>query len=51
MCKANRLIPKGTRAVIMGLLDGKTPEQLPDYADPRLKATPDELREALEGDL
>lgn len=42
---------KSAKAMIMGLLDGKTPEQLLDYADPRLKATPDELRDALEGDL
>jgi hypothetical protein len=37
--------------MIQGLLDGETPEQLLAHADPRLKATPDELREALEGDL
>jgi len=42
---------KSAKTMIMGLLNGKTPEQLLGYADPRLKATPDELREALEGDL
>jgi len=45
------LYGKSAKAMIMGLLDGDTPEQLLVYADPRLKATPDELREALDGDL
>jgi transposase len=42
---------KSAKAMIQGLLVGETPEQLLAYADPRLKATPDELREALAGDL
>lgn len=42
---------KSARAMIKGLLAGETPEQLLAYADPRLKASPDDLREALEGDL
>jgi len=42
---------KSAKAMIMGLLNGETSEQLLSYADPRLKATPDELREALDGDL
>jgi len=42
---------KSAKAMIQGLLAGEMPEQLLAYADPRLKATPDELREALEGDL
>lgn len=45
------LYGKSAKAMIQGLLDGETPEQLLAHADPRLKATPDELREALEGDL
>ena len=42
---------KSAKAMIQGLLDGETPEQLVAHADPRLKATPDELREALAGEL
>lgn len=42
---------KSAKAMIIGLLNGETPEQLVAHADPRLKATPEELREALEGDL
>ncbi len=42
---------KSAQAMIKGLLAGETPEQLLAYADPRLKASPDELREALAGDL
>jgi transposase len=42
---------KSAKAMIKGLLAGETPEQLVTYADPRLKASPDDLREALEGDL
>jgi transposase len=42
---------KSATAMIKGLLVGETPEQLLAYADPRLKASPDDLREALEGDL
>lgn len=42
---------KSAKAMIKGLLAGETPEQLLTYADPRLKASPDDLREALEGDL
>lgn len=42
---------KSAQAMIKGLLAGETPEQLLAYADPRLKASPDVLREALEGDL
>lgn len=42
---------KSAQAMIKGLLASETPEQLLAYADPRLKASPDELREALEGDL
>jgi transposase len=42
---------KSAKARIKGLLAGETPEQLLAYADPRLKASPDELREVLEGDL
>ncbi len=45
------LYGKSAKAMILGLLNGETPEQLLTHADPRLKATPDELREALEGDL
>jgi transposase len=42
---------KSATAMIKGLLAGETPEQLLAYADPRLKASSDDLREALEGDL
>ena len=42
---------KSAQAMIKGLLAGETPKQLLAYADPRLKASPDDLREALEGDL
>lgn len=42
---------KSAKAMIKGLLAGETPEQLLAYADPRLKASPDDLREALEGEL
>jgi len=45
------LYGKSAKAMIMGLLDGETPEQLLAHADRRLKATPDELRDALDGDL
>lgn len=39
------------RKMIRGLIDGEPIEQLLSYADRRLKATPEELRHALEGDL
>jgi transposase len=42
---------KSARAMIKGLLAGETPEQVLRYADGRLKATEEELLEALEGDL
>jgi transposase len=42
---------KSAQAMIKGLLADETPEQLLAYADPRLKASRDDLREALEGDL
>ncbi|AFL73315.1 transposase IS116/IS110/IS902 family [Thiocystis violascens DSM 198] len=40
-----------TRAMIKGLLDGETPEQVLTYASKRLKATEEELLDALDGDL
>jgi transposase len=39
------------RVMIKGLLDGETPEQVLQYADKRLKATEEELVDALAGDL
>lgn len=42
---------KSAKAMIIGLLGGETPEQLLTHADRRLKASPEELRDALEGDL
>ena len=42
---------KSARAMIKGLLDGETPEQVLNYADKRLKATEEELLDALAGDL
>ncbi len=45
------LYGKSAKAMIQGILDGETPEQLLAHANPRLKASPDELRDALEGDL
>ncbi len=42
---------KSARAMIKGLLVGETPEQVLHYADRRLKATEEELLDALEGDL
>lgn len=40
----------GTK-MIRGLIKGESIEQLLNYADKRLKASPEELRDALEGDL
>jgi len=34
---------KSARAMIKGLLDGETPEQVAQHADKRLKATEEEL--------
>jgi transposase len=45
------LYGKSANAMITGLLDGETPEQLLSHDDSCLKATPDTLREALDGDL
>lgn len=42
---------KSAWAMIKGLLAGETPEQVLKYADGRLKATPEELLEALAGEL
>jgi len=42
---------KSARAMIKGLLVGKTPEQVLCYASKRLKATEEELLDALEGEL
>lgn len=39
------------RAMIKGLLDGETPEQVLTYASKRLKATEEELLDALNGEL
>jgi transposase len=47
----SNLSGKSAQAMIKGLLAGNTPEQLLVYADPRLKVSHDDLREALEGDL
>ncbi len=40
---------KAARAMIKGLLKGETPEQVLTYATQRLKATEDELLDALAG--
>lgn len=42
---------KSARKMIKGLLAGETPEQVLRYADKRLKATEQELLDALEGEL
>jgi len=42
---------KSARAMIKGLLDGETPEHVLKHADQRLKATEEELLDALAGDL
>jgi len=42
---------KSARAMIKGLLAGETPEQVLRYASKRLKATEEELLDALNGDL
>ena len=42
---------KSARKMIKGLLAGETPEQVLRYADKRLKATKQELLDALEGEL
>jgi len=42
---------KSARTMIKGLLDGETPEQVLKHADKRLKATEEELLDALAGDL
>ena len=42
---------KSGRAMITGLIHGETPKQVLRYADKRLKATEEELIDALEGDL
>ena len=42
---------KSARAMIKGLLKGETPEQVLNYANNRLKATEEELLDALAGDL
>jgi len=42
---------KSARAMIKGLLRGETPEQVLQYASQRLKATEEELLEALAGEL
>lgn len=42
---------KSARAMIKGLLAGETPEQVLSYADHRLKATKEELLDALDGEL
>lgn len=39
------------RAMIKGLLDGERPEQVLAYASKRLKASDEELRDALDGEL
>lgn len=45
------LYGKSSKAMIQGLLNNETPEQLLTHADRRLKATHDELLDALDGDL
>jgi len=42
---------KSARAMIKGILAGETPEQVLRYADRRLKATEEELLDALDGEL
>lgn len=42
---------KSARAMVKGLLNGETPEQVLRYASHRLKATQEELLDALDGDL
>lgn len=42
---------KSARAMLKGLLDGETPEQVLKYADKRLKASVKELLDALAGEL
>jgi transposase len=42
---------KSGRAMIKGLLNGETPEQVLKYANNKLKASDDELLDALAGDL
>jgi transposase len=42
---------KSARAMVKGLLAGERPQQLLRYADHRLKATEQELLDALDGDL
>jgi len=42
---------KSARAMVKGLLAGETPEQVLRYASKRLKATEEELLDALDGDL
>ncbi len=42
---------KSARAMIKGLLAGETPQQVLQYADRRLKATEEELLDALEGEI
>ncbi len=42
---------KSGRAMIKGLIQGESPKQVLRYADKRLKATEEELIDALEGDL
>jgi len=42
---------KSARAMIKGLLAGETPQEVLKYASKRLKATEEELLDALEGDI
>lgn len=42
---------KSARAMIKGLLNGETPQQVLGYANKRLKATEEELIDALDGEL
>lgn len=42
---------KSARAMIKGLLAGETPQQVLQYASKRLKATQEELLDALEGEI
>ena len=42
---------KSARKMIKGILEGETPEQVVRYADRRLKATEEELLDALDGEL
>jgi transposase len=42
---------KSARAMIKGLLEGQTPQQVLSYADKRLKASEEELLDALDGEL